>query len=487
MRKVLVPVLIMAVLMLMAPVNAVEFNSANTVIVLPTTKIVNGIPVHIGEDAITGSRLGAFLVLKGITTEPHYQKVSVPVEYHSVLIEDKNQSYVLTAEDMPDLGLNLGTEPVGDYVVLRVNFNRIKYNSTMHEAEFLDRSVEIIFNENTTPLDIGGNYKIVYANVNGKDIMYFYSFTSSSGNMSSIGDTLTFGDWKLYIWDININQSSALVEVTYPSGVKKLKSIAKGKYYVMYLDASDNEDFEEYDSYPTARVDELLKNGTRELLVFHPTSFFIGVNQVRSVLYDYWFYTKAKQYEDGEVYKGQWVWDIDPLHKLYILYLHVQENTSFNPVFVGPGESLTMPISSWNLSLVPVFNRTQDGGIITGVLGYRFVRAVTVEKRIKVDVPTVVATKDVYSFIINDTALMSLPKDKNVIIVGGWVSNKAWKLLEQVYGESKIDQIKEEVMTKGYVIAELSNPYNPSYKVVILAGKTYRETAEAVKEFMEKI
>jgi len=486
-RRSLVAAVVVALLVFLAPAGAVSFNSANTVIVLPTTKIVDGVPIHIGEDAISGSRLGAFLVLQGISTGPHYETVVVPVEYHSVLIEDNNQTYVLTSRDMPDLGLNFGTEPVGDYVVLRVNFSRVDYNSTKHEAEFLDRSVEIIFNENTTPLELGGDYKVICANVGGKDVMYFYSYSSGDGNMSSIGDTIALGSWQLYIWDIDINQSSALVDVTYPSGVKKLKSMSKGKYYLMYLDASNNEDFEEYDSYPSARADELLKNGTRELLIFHPTSFFIGINQVRSVLYDYWFYIKVRQYKDGEVYKGQWVWDIDPEHQLYTLYLHVQENTSFKPVFIGAGGSLSMPIAEWGLSIVPEFNRTSTGGVITGILGYRFVRTVKMKKKVRVDVPTVVATDDVYSFIINDTALTSIPRDKNIIIVGGWVSNKAWKLLEQVYGKDKVSELKDRVMKDGYVVAELPNPYNPSYKVVVLAGKTYRETAKAVEEFMKKL
>jgi len=487
MKRLVAVVVIFMSFLLVSTVGAVTFNSANTVIVLPTTKIVNGVPVHIGEDAITGSRLGAFLVLKGITTKRCYRTVSVPVEYHSILIEDRNQTYVLTPRDMPDLGLPFGTEPTGNTIVLRVNFENVTYNSTKHVAEFLDRSVEIVFNENTTPLDVRGNYKVVYTKVNGTDYMYFYSFMSGSGNMSSLYSTISFGDWKIYFWSININQSSALVDVTYPSGQHKLKPMERGKYYLMYLDAKGNEDYEEYDSYPTSRVNELLKNGVEELLVFTPTEFFIGINSVRSILYDYWFYEKVREYHDGETYTGQWVWDIDPEHNLYTLYLHVNTSSTFGPVFVGPGSALRIPIKEWNLSLVPVFNRTENGGVIVGVLGYRFVRTVNVDRKIKIEMPAVVATNDVYSFIINDTALTSIPTDKNVIIVGGWVSNKAWKLIERVYGTDTVGRLKEELMKKGYIVEELPNPYNADYKVVILAGKTYRETAKAVEEFMRSI
>lgn len=474
-------------LLMVSTAGAVTFNSANTVIVLPTTKIVNGVPLHIGEDAITGSRLGAFLVLKGITRIPHYQIADVPVEYHSILIKDENQTYVLTSRDMPDLGLPFGTEPTGKKIVLRLNFDKVRYNSTKHMAEFLDRSVEIIFNENTTPLDVRGNYKVACKTVNGTDYMYLYSFLSGGGNMSSLYDTVTFGNWKIYFWSIDINQSSALVDITYPSGEHKLKPMQKGKYYLMYIDAEGNEDYEEYDSYPTARVNELLKNGVDQLLVFMPTNFFVGVNEVRSIIYDYWFYDKVREYHDGEVYKGQWVWDLNFQDNIYTLYLHVNASTSFKPVFVGSGSGLEIPIEEWGLSIVPVFNRTESGGVVVGVLGYRFVRRTILREKIKVDVPTLMATKDVYSFIINDTALTRLPKDKNVIIVGGWVSNRAWKLLERVYGPAKIGELKDEIKAKGYVVVELPNPYNSNYRVVILAGKTYRETAKAVDEFMRGI
>jgi len=483
---------VVALLLLFVPLSSAsivgQFNSANTVIVLPTTKVVNGTPVHINEDAITGSRLGAFLVLQGVKTFTYRKTVVIPVEYHSVLIPDDNQTYFLTERDMPDLGLNFSTEPVGRSIVLMVNFSRVLYNSTLHAAEFLDRSVEIVFNENTTPLNVTGNYKVFYNTVDGKDVMYLYTYAHSSGNMTSIGGAVSMGGWTIKFLDINLNQSEALISLTYPSGIKKLKTMSKGHYYLMYVDARGNEDFEEYTAYPSARVEELLKNGSREVFVFSPTDFFIGINQAKTVIYEYWFYYKARQYEDGQVYKGQWVWDIDPEKGLYTLYLHVQANsTEFRPVIVGADSNLSMPISSWNLVLQPVFNRTPTGGVIVGVLGYRFVRTEFVRKTVSIKAQKIVATNDVYSFIVNDTSLQFLPSDKNVIIIGGWVSNKAWRLLEEVYGSGEVDKLKTQVLENGYVVAELKNPYNPNFYVVVLAGRTYRQTAEAVKIFMEQI
>ncbi|ASI98278.1 S-layer protein [Thermococcus celer] len=485
MRKALVSFVGLVVLgLLLAPINAAVtgINSSNTVIVLPTTKIVNGVPLHIGEDAISGSRLGAFLVLRGISQGTYTKTVFVPVEYHSVLIADENQTYKLNSRDMPDVGLNVSEEPVGKGIVIQVNFSRVDFNSTKKAAEFKDRSVEIVFNENTTPLDIGGNYKVVSTTVNGKDTMYFYSALNVSGVSSSLGDTLSVGAWSIKFVDINVNQEEMLVDLTYPSGLLKQKTMEKNSYYIMYVDANGNEDFEPFSTYPESRINELLESGVRNLFVFTPTGFFVGIGGTKSVIYDYQYYEKVKQYGDGDVYSGQWVWDIDPANNLYVLYLHVNESAGFKRVFAGEGSSVKLP-TDWGLELRPLFTKN-DKGEVTGVEGYRFVRVTSVKKTVSVVAPKIEATDDVYKFIINDTELTSLPSDKNVIIVGGWVSNKAWALLEQVYGNETINSIKDEVMKKGYVVKELNNPHNSRYKVIILAGKTHEETAIAVEEFM---
>ena len=474
--------------LLLTPINAAiaGINSSNTVIVLPTTKIVNGVPLHIGEDAITGSRLGAFLVLKGVSQGTYTKTVSVPVEYHSVLIPDENQTYKLNPRDMPDVGVNVSDEPVGHGIVIQVNFSRVDFNSTKKAAEFTDRSVEIVFNENTTPLDIGGDYRVISTTVDGKDTMYFYAYTEVDSTSSSLGESISVGSWGIKFVDININQEEMLVDLTYPSGMIKQKTMEKGSYYIMYVDADGNEDFEIFSTYPSARINELLERGVKELFLFAPTDFFVGVGGTLMVTYNYWYYEKVKQYQDGDVYSGQWVWDIDPNNNLYILYLHVNESLAdFKRVFIGEGSALKLP-TNWGLEIVPVFAKNNEGEIV-GVEGYRFVRVVSVTRKVSITAPKIEATDDVYKFIIEDTQLKDFPADKNVIIVGGWVSNKAWALLEQAYGKNTIDAIKAEIDQKGYVIKELKNPKNQNYKVIILAGKTYAETRLAVEKFMEEM
>ncbi|ASJ14688.1 S-layer protein [Thermococcus radiotolerans] len=489
MKKALVLFMGLVVLgLLLTPINAAitGINSSNTVIVLPTTKIVNGVPLHIGEDAITGSRLGAFLVLQGVSQGTYTKTVSVPVEYHSVLIPDENQTYKLNSVDMPDVGVNVSDEPVGHGIVIQVNFSRVDFNSTKKAAEFTDRSVEIIFNENTTPLNIGGDYKVISTTVDGKDTMYFYAYTEVESTTSSLGESITVGSWTLKFVDININQEEMLVDLTYPSGIIKQKTMDKGNYYIMYVDSSGNEDFEWFDTYPSSRINELLERGVKELFVFTPTDFFVGINNAQMVTYDYWHYEKVRQYQDGDVYSGQWVWDIDPANNLYVLYLHVNESLAgFKRVFIGEGSALKLP-TEWGLEIAPVFTKNNDGEI-TGIEGYRFVRVASVTKKVSITAPKIEATDDVYDFIVEDTQLKDFPADKNVIIVGGWVSNKAWELLEQAYGKDTVNAIKDEINQKGYVIKELKNPHNPSYKVIILAGKTYEETRLAVEKFMEEM
>ncbi len=471
--------------LLLTPINAAVtgINSSNTVIVLPTTKIVNGVPLHVGEDAITGSRLGAFLILQGVSQGTYTKTVSIPVEYHSVLIPDENQTYKLNSRDMPDVGVNVSDEPVGHGVVIQVNFSRLDFNSTKKAAEFTDRSVEIIFNENTTPLDIGGDYKVVATTVDGKDTMYFYAYTEVDSTSNSLSESISVGGWEIRFIDININQDEMLVDLVYPSGVIKQKAMEQGSYYIMYVDANGNEDFETFSTYPSARITELLERGVKGLFLFEPADFFVGVGGTLMVTYNYWYYEKVKQYRDGDVYSGQWVWDIDPNNNLYILYLHVNESAGFKRVFIGEGATLKLP-TNWGLEIVPIFTKNNEGEIV-GIEGYRFIRVASVTKKVSITAPKIEATDDVYKFIIEDTRLKDFPADKNVIIVGGWVSNKAWALLEQAYGKDTIDAIKSEIAQKGYVIKAFPNPKNSNYGVIILAGKTYVETRLAVENFME--
>ena len=193
-------------------------NSTNAVIVLPTTKIVNGQPLHIGEDAISGSRLGALLVLKGIKPSIYTTYVNVDVEYHSILIEDNDQYYKLNKIDMPDVGLNVGDSPVGDVIVIALNFSKVFYNDTIKKVQFNDRAVEIIFNENTTPLSLGGeDTKMVSTVVDSKDTLYIYSYKKVLEESKTLGETLSVNGWKIKFMDIDTEQKKTLTDVLFPS------------------------------------------------------------------------------------------------------------------------------------------------------------------------------------------------------------------------------------------------------------------------------
>jgi len=465
--------------------NAYSFSidSTNAVIVLPTTKVVNNQPLHINEDAIAGARLGAFLVLKGIKPSSYSTYVEVPVTYRSVIIPDNDQYYKLSETDMPDVGLVLGETPEGDKIVIAVNFSRVLYNSTLKKAQFGDRSVEIIFNENTTPLSLGGeNSKLVSTVENGKETLYIYSHEEKSDS-KSLGSTLTVNGWRIYFVDIDTEQKKTLVEITYPSGLEKTQTLYKEKYYIMYVDSQGQEDFEIYDAYPSGRIVTLLEEGAQKVLVFTPSDFFIGIGGTKQVTYEYEYYEKTTKYQDGDVYKGQWVWDIDPSNYLFTLYLHVDPENGFPVVTLGDGDVLNLPMFA--LSISPVFEKDNNGAI-TGITGYRFLRTVTVKKKITVETTKAEVVGDVNSLIITDEELSSLPNDKHVIIIGGWVSNKAWKVLEQNYDSATIGGLKNDIMNKGHVVAILNNPNNPNFKVIILAGKDYIHTKKAVDEFMSK-
>lgn len=460
-------------------------NSTNAVIVLPTTKIVNGQPLHIGEDAISGSRLGALLVLKGIRPSIYTTYVNVDVEYHSILIKDNDQYYKLNRTDMPDVGLNVGDSPVGDVVVIALNFSRVFYNDTIKKAQFNDRAIEIIFNENTTPLSLGGeDTKMVSTVIDNKDTLYIYSYKKVLEESKTLGETLSVNGWKIKFMDIDTEQKRTLTDVLFPSGLPLTKVFEKGKYYLFYIDAENDEDVETYDSYPENRILDLQKAGAKKIFVFTPTDFFVGIGGTKQVSYTYEYFEKTKKYMDGDIFEDQWVWDIDPEDSLFTLYLHVDPENGFPKVTLGEDDVLGLPVDK--LKLTASFTK-DDEGKITGVEGYTFVRSKTVKRKVTVQTTKAEVIDDVNDLIIEDTGLTSLPNNKHVIIVGGWVSNKAWNLLEQVYGSDMIGALKEEVMSKGYVIKILENPNNPAYKVIILAGKDYTLTRKAIEEFMNQL
>lgn len=462
-------------------------NSANSVIVLPTTKVVNDTPLHINEDAIAGAKLGAFLVLKGIKPSMYTDNVEVLVEYHSLPFGDDDALHYVEGSIMPDLSTEgLGIDgftmapPVGKKVAVRANLSKVHLNTSTKKVVFEDRAVEIIFNQNSTPLSLGDSQTVtVSTQVDGKDKMYIYSHDKRS-DTAALGATLEVGGWKLTFQDIDVNQENTFVKITYPSGYTQNRILSKDKYYIFYIDANNNEDSEELND-ASARVQALQEAGAKKIFVFSPTGFFVGIGGTKQVQYSYDYYEKLKEYSDGDVYTDQWVWDIDPANNLFTLYLHVDPAKNFPKVELVNNQWVPIPFG--NLRLYVEIEKDNSGNVVD----YSFRWAQTRKVKTQVQVQTINANviDDVHKLIMNDEELTSLPSNKNVIIIGGWVSNKAWSLLEQVYGKSTIEEIKNEVMSEGYVVKILDNPSNPTYKVIILAGRGYPETAQAVEEFMQ--
>lgn len=484
-RSIFLGVLLILVLTV-GTTSGAQFNSANTVIVLPTTKVVDQVPIHINEDAIAGARLGAFLVLKGISEKTYTKSVVVPVDYHGVVIPDNNQYYTLTRRDMPDLGIPLAPNLSNGGIVLAVNFSRISYDQKSHVSKLDDRSISVTFNQSLVLIDQTQYNVLVYTKSNSVDTLHIYRLINITRNSSEIGTSLRLGNIWLYFHDINDQTGKMLVDIHYPDGVL-LEVMTKGKYYLIY---HNSEDFVgAFDAFPENEVASLLQSGVNEIIVINPLEFFTGISGSKAVIYRYWYYRLSEVHRDGEVYAGQWVWDVNTEEKTYSIYLHVNESVpGFHEVYLRPGTSIEIPIPGWNLRFTAVYKEDNIGNIV-GLEGYQFIRSTYVTKTVSITAPELVATEDVASFIVNDTAILQngLPDDKNVIIIGGWVSNKAWLLLEDIYGTATIKAIKEEIMEKGYVVKVLGNPNNSRYKVIILAGKTYLETRKAVEEFMKKM
>lgn len=461
--------------------------STNSVIVLPTTKVVNDTPLHINEDAIAGAKLGAFLVLQGIMPSTYTDSVKVLVEYHSLPFGDDDGIHYVSSSIMPDLSTeDLGIDgfttapPVGKKVAVRANLSKVYLNTSTKKVVFEDRAIEIVFNQNTTPLSLGDSKTVtVSTQVDGKDKMYIYSHEEKS-DTAGLGATISVGGWELTFQDIDVNQENTFVKVTYPSGYTQNRILSKNKYYVFYIDANNNEDSEELND-ATSRVQALQEAGAKKIFVFSPTGFFVGIGGTKQVQYSYDYYEKLSEYKDGDVYTGQWVWDIDPVNNLFTLYLHVDPDNDFPDVSLADNQWITLPFGNLKLHVDVV--KDNDGNVVD--YSFQWAQSRKVETQVQVQTLNANVIDDVRKLILTDEELTALPSNKNVIIIGGWVSNKAWSLLEQVYGKATIDDIKNAVLSEGYVVKILDNPNNPTYKVIILAGRGYPETAQAVEEFMQ--
>lgn len=459
-------------------VQTATYTVDNTIIVLPTTKVVNNIPLHINEDAIAGARIGAWLMYKSIFIQPQdiEKTITAEAEYHSVVIRDSDQMYYLNSIDMPDVDLPLADVPDEKHISVYVNFSRVTYNTTSSTYSFGDGAVGVIFTTNSSPIKLWDtdNEALVKMNSNNTEL-YVYTFNSDS-RYQKIGDTYNVDGLQLVISDISTDSNRVLVEVIPPSGTGDEFSdiLELNSVNVYYIDSEGK-----FVKSDTTDVNQLLSSGAQKVYEFKVSDIFTGINYNMARI-DSTYYDKIKEYKDGQVYMGNWVWHIIN-ESTFELKLHVDPDNHFPEVVLSQdAPELKLPVGDIVLKAYWVVN---DAGNIVDHY-FRFVKPVMVTEKVQYQTQVVSYSRPENIIWTDEQFVSAKPTNKNVIIVGGWVSNKAWTWLTQAFGEDTVSEWQNTVEANGYIVKVAE--YN-GVNIVILAGKDYTGTAYAVDYFIHNI
>jgi hypothetical protein len=473
-----------------------QINVANTEVVLPTTPYVNGTPLNIKQDALTASRLALDLYQDSIKMQEvsHEETKYVPHESHEF---NTASGYVyLTKDVMPDFPLKATDNMslvVNDTIMVRVNMSDVVANLTADKpyVELGDRAIEIIFDQGAAPfLPNMEDYKTVQVTKDGSDIFYLYHDDTGFTDVD-ISGAFTLGKWEFDVLDINQDEQKVLVTYTTPKGKIGTDVYYKNQPVIMYYD--ENGELQVYkaanETDAQAKMDELFNAGNTDFVMIKVVNTFIGVKGTLMAMVDYEHATLEKTYEDGDVYQGQWVMDLrSPDDEHVTLYLHVDPDHGFQKVDLKDGDSIVLPLSE-KIELVPIFNKDENG-TVTGV-SYKWVWDEAVKFSYTTTCPVVPAVQP-DDVIVADSDLTSLSVDKNIIIIGGWVSNKAWNLLETALDNQTYNALKQDVTdpndsTPGYALEVIPNPESPGHYIIVAAGVDYEHTREAVEALMAEL
>ena len=435
--------------------GATSFTTGNTVIVLPTTKVVNNTPLHINEDAIAGAQLGAWIEWKSIQINNIMKSYTFSYTVHSIPIWQNNGTYYLLKRDMPDVGLELSTVPTKKSFVISTDFDKVTYNKTSKTIDVKAGAVKVLFTNAYPVVDLGLNGKYVVANDNITTI-YAYDHENKTNFFVVLGGSFKIDGWTITVKDFDPDHGKLLLEITQPNGDTTNAVAYVGSSFVWYVKDG------KICTGNTTNITGFLKTGVSKLAYIKFNSIFDG-NTYKYVITSYDYYQLDKMYKDGEKFSGNWVWDIISPTEFALVY---NANVSLKD-----GGEIDFPFA--DLKLVSHVDNTTH--YITFEREYA--------KSVSLSTKDVVLPKPENLVITDEKAVSGMPAG-NIIVVGGWVSNKFWSVLEKYYPDD-VAEMKEEVMKNGYVIKFLPNPVDKDGNIVVIAGKTYVQTGMAVQMFIQ--
>lgn len=383
--------------------------------------------------------------------------------------------------------------------------------------------------------------KITLQNGDQINVLYYYNHlypgTNSNGKTElNVGDALSLGNWKFLVDDISTDGTSAYVYITAPNGQEKqfILPISSAYYVIGWIDSNGDFQYEITDLQGMYnKLGELLADGITDISTFSVQNKFIGIDNTQIVDAQVNVYQLKKTYKDGENL-SEIVPAFENIPDANQWYLKINVNNPQEPIvefvwmadytgagkypatFLQPGEKIAIP--------VPYFKEVQtDNGtdyeLVTQEIdftlndqkdqkGYwdpttakfyvyylkdkdNYYKANTVDSSLNL-VMKKIKSYDPSAAIMTDQELdqADFQPGYDYVIIGGWVSNAAWKLLEKYYPD-QVKDMKAELMNDleqgkpGFVLKVLPNPADPNHVVIVAAGTDHEQTRAAVQVLME--
>jgi len=459
-------------------------NIEKAVIAFPTTAEVDGQVVHVKEDGLAAARLALALFQDSITSTE--VEVKATDTHRTLAFEDDDSApwwfnadmYVPDFETFPySIEVPNTDQPAGENITIWFNWSRISANTT--EETFMINSttdnpaIKIYFGPDISPFPEFPGTPIY---LDGE--AYFYDSKSSDPLQTyEVGVPVTeITGWEINFIDYELTTPPrALVQIKGPGADQAdLVIMNRSVNYILYVDDDGNNvieaegpDFSNVDD----RIEELKEDGVEDFITINIGDTFFGVLGSQYIYVDWTHYWFTGEVEQGEAVVDNWLlnWTDDGA-KVWI-YFNGTATLDFGEDF--------------ELADLDVYLTTEDG------TDYRLVWYT--ERVVDTYTEYMIPSIDPYAVAVPDyevdLAEFNVADNTNdVYIIGGWVSNKVWAQLEEVFGEEKVAEWKEDVMDEdGYALIVEPLPNDPDNYVIIAAGQDYTKTAEAIDELIDLI
>ena len=464
-------------------------NIEKAVIAFPTTAEVDGQVVHVKEDGLAAARLALSLFQDSITSTE--VEVKATDTHMTLAFEDNNNTdwwfnaamYVPDFETFPySIEVPDTEQPAGENITIWFNWDRIDANGT--EETFMinsttdDPAIKIYFGEDISPFP---EYPGTPIYLDGE--AYFYNSDSSEPLQTyEVGVPVTdIEGWEITFVDYELTTPPrALVQIKGPDADQAdLVIMNRSVDYFVYVDEDGNNVIKTLDELETEYGVTGLENVTKELKRDKIKDFvhmnigdtFFGVLGSQYIYVDWTHYWFTGEVEQGEAVVDNWLLNWTGEGESVWVYFNGTATLDFGETF--------------ELGDLDVFLTTDDG------TDYRFVWYT--ERVVDTYTEYMIPSIDPYAVAVPDyevdLAEFNVADNTNdVYIIGGWVSNKVWAQLEEVFGEEKVAEWKEDVMDEdGYALIVEPLPNDPDNYVIIAAGQDYTKTAEAIDELIDLI